>query len=107
MKPSFLIFLMRNPEKITTHPHHITFHEAFPLPNLFSHCLFICSCANQQVKRSWFRNLLMHGFNFLVSRVAVQGIQDTQCGFKLFSRRAAQEVSHLTFFRPAVVDVTI
>jgi dolichyl-phosphate beta-glucosyltransferase len=31
----------------------------------------------------------MHGFHLLVSVLAVRGIRDTQCGFKLFSRRSA------------------
>ena len=33
----------------------------------------------------------MYGFNFLVVMLSgVHGISDTQCGFKLFSRRAAR-----------------
>jgi len=40
-------------------------------------------------KRAWYRNILMHGFHFLVSLLCVRGIRDTQCGFKLFSRSAA------------------
>jgi dolichyl-phosphate beta-glucosyltransferase len=31
----------------------------------------------------------MHGLHFLVSTLAVKGVRDTQCGFKLFSRSAA------------------
>lgn len=38
-------------------------------------------------------------FNLLVRLLAVGGIRDTQCGFKLFSREAAQEV-----FSRATVD---
>jgi len=41
-------------------------------------------------KRSVLRNILMYGFHFLVSFLCVQGIQDTQCGFKLFTRKSAQ-----------------
>jgi len=44
--------------------------------------------------RKWYRNILMYGFHILVSLLAVRGIRDTQCGFKLLSRRAAQ---HLFF----------
>ncbi len=40
-------------------------------------------------KRHWIRNFLMHGFNTLVKFLCVQGIKDTQCGFKLFNRGAA------------------
>ncbi|XP_053600348.1 dolichyl-phosphate beta-glucosyltransferase [Plodia interpunctella] len=40
--------------------------------------------------RSVFRNILMYGFHFLVWLFTVKGIKDTQCGFKLFTRRAAR-----------------
>jgi len=41
-------------------------------------------------KRKWYRNILMYGFHTLLGIFGVRGIKDTQCGFKLFSRRAAQ-----------------
>ncbi|CAH2004447.1 unnamed protein product [Acanthoscelides obtectus] len=41
--------------------------------------------------RSPFRNFLMRGFHFLVWLLAVKGIKDTQCGFKLLTRTAAKE----------------
>lgn len=35
----------------------------------------------------------MLGFNFLVQTLSgIRGIKDTQCGFKLFSRRVARSV---------------
>ncbi|XP_068187525.1 dolichyl-phosphate beta-glucosyltransferase [Antennarius striatus] len=40
-------------------------------------------------KRSVFRTFLMYGFHFLVWFFCVRGINDTQCGFKLFTREAA------------------
>lgn len=40
--------------------------------------------------RSFFRTILMHGFHFLVWLFAVRGVRDTQCGFKLFTRRTAR-----------------
>ncbi|XP_028177362.1 dolichyl-phosphate beta-glucosyltransferase [Ostrinia furnacalis] len=40
--------------------------------------------------RSVFRNILMYGFHFLVWLFTVKGIKDTQCGFKLFTRKSAQ-----------------
>lgn len=40
--------------------------------------------------RSFFRTILMFGFHFLVWLFAVRGIRDTQCGFKLLTRRAAR-----------------
>ncbi|OQR87398.1 dolichyl-phosphate beta-glucosyltransferase, partial [Thraustotheca clavata] len=36
------------------------------------------------------RNFLMYGFHLIVSMLCVNSIHDTQCGFKLFDRRAAQ-----------------
>lgn len=44
------------------------------------------------VKRSFVRNLLMYSFHMLLKTVGVREIQDTQCGFKLFSRQAAKAV---------------
>lgn len=41
-------------------------------------------------KRNPLRNLLMHGFHFAVWLLCVRGVKDTQCGFKLFSRKAAR-----------------
>jgi len=41
-------------------------------------------------KRKWYRNILMWGFHILVDILCVKGIADTQCGFKLFTRKAAQ-----------------
>jgi len=41
-------------------------------------------------KRKWYRNILMWGFHILVDLLCVKGISDTQCGFKLFTRRTAQ-----------------
>ncbi|PSC74459.1 Dolichyl-phosphate beta-glucosyltransferase [Micractinium conductrix] len=43
-------------------------------------------------KRSALRNFLMHGFHLLVMAVVGNEIRDTQCGFKLFSRGAAQQL---------------
>ncbi|CAG9858381.1 unnamed protein product [Phyllotreta striolata] len=40
--------------------------------------------------RSIFRNILMHGFHFLVWIFAVKKLKDTQCGFKLLTRDAAR-----------------
>uniref|UniRef100_A0A224XTH8 Dolichyl-phosphate beta-glucosyltransferase n=1 Tax=Panstrongylus lignarius TaxID=156445 RepID=A0A224XTH8_9HEMI len=44
--------------------------------------------------RSFFRNFLMHGFHFVVWVLAVRTIRDTQCGFKLFTRRTAELLFH-------------
>ncbi|ORZ00675.1 nucleotide-diphospho-sugar transferase [Syncephalastrum racemosum] len=44
------------------------------------------------VKRSFVRNLLMRCFHKLVYTLGIRGIEDTQCGFKLFTRKTAQLV---------------
>lgn len=43
-------------------------------------------------RRSIPRTILMYGFHFAVFLFGVRGIRDTQCGFKLFTRSAAQRV---------------
>lgn len=44
------------------------------------------------VKRSLLRNILMYGLHTILRIVGVGHIRDTQCGFKLFSRSAAQQI---------------
>ena len=39
-------------------------------------------------KEPWYRHFMGRGFNLLVQIVAVPGVLDTQCGFKLFSDKA-------------------
>jgi dolichyl-phosphate beta-glucosyltransferase len=36
----------------------------------------------------WYRHIMGKGFNFVVQLLAVRGIRDTQCGFKLFTAEA-------------------
>jgi dolichyl-phosphate beta-glucosyltransferase len=43
-------------------------------------------------RQPWMRESAGRVFNLFVRAVAVPGLGDTQCGFKLFTRRAAQEV---------------
>jgi dolichyl-phosphate beta-glucosyltransferase len=43
-------------------------------------------------KRTAVRNFLMHGFHALVTLVVGNTIRDTQCGFKLMTRKAAQMI---------------
>jgi dolichyl-phosphate beta-glucosyltransferase len=43
-------------------------------------------------RQPWYREWLGRGFNTAVQCLAVPGILDTQCGFKIFTARAAQEV---------------
>ena len=44
------------------------------------------------IKQPWYRFLLGRAANFLIQCTLVDDIKDTQCGFKLFSRQAAQDI---------------
>jgi dolichyl-phosphate beta-glucosyltransferase len=57
------------------------------------------SASRIEVRQHPLREALGRAFNAVVRAVAVGGIHDTQCGFKLFTRRAAD-----TLFREARVD---
>jgi dolichyl-phosphate beta-glucosyltransferase len=44
-------------------------------------------------KRAWYRNILMHINNLFVHKlIGISDIKDTQCGFKLFTRKAAHDI---------------
>lgn len=44
------------------------------------------------IRQPWYREFAGRSFNLLVQLLAVPGIHDTQCGFKLFRQEAAREV---------------
>lgn len=49
----------------------------------------------------WYRHLMGKVFNSLVQLVAIRGIHDTQCGFKIFETKAARDLfSRLIVYRP-------
>jgi len=48
--------------------------------------------ARLEVRQPFHREMMGRTFNLLVQAIAVPGIQDTQCGFKLFTSRAAEEL---------------
>jgi dolichyl-phosphate beta-glucosyltransferase len=43
-------------------------------------------------KEPWYRHIMGKVFNMCVQILAIPGIYDTQCGFKLFSAKAAQQL---------------
>lgn len=45
-----------------------------------------------EVRQPFYREMLGRAFNKAVQLLAVPGIDDTQCGFKLFTRKCAQDV---------------
>lgn len=40
----------------------------------------------------WYRHLMGKGFNFGVKLIAIRGISDTQCGFKLFAQEVVKDL---------------
>uniref|UniRef100_A0A8C9U5Z7 Dolichyl-phosphate beta-glucosyltransferase n=1 Tax=Scleropages formosus TaxID=113540 RepID=A0A8C9U5Z7_SCLFO len=58
-------------------------------------------------QRSLFRTFLMYGFHFLVWFFCVRGIKDTQCGFKLFTREAAQKTFSVLHVERWAFDVEL
>ncbi len=48
--------------------------------------------SNLAIHQPWYREMMGRTFNAFVQRIAVPGIKDTQCGFKLFSGEAAQRI---------------
>jgi len=59
------------------------------------------------VKRSFIRNFLMYGFHMTVYLFGVRNIKDTQCGFKLFSRKAAKLIFPNMHVEGWIFDVEI
>lgn len=45
-----------------------------------------------EIRQPWYREMLGRTFNGVVQMLAIRGIADTQCGFKVFRREASQEV---------------
>lgn len=43
---------------------------------------------SERKREPFHRHLMGKGFNFFVNLIAIQGIHDTQCGFKLFTKEA-------------------
>ncbi|KAJ6519018.1 glycosyltransferase family 2 protein [Mycena sanguinolenta] len=59
------------------------------------------------VKRSLLRNILMYGLHTILRIVGVGHIRDTQCGFKLFSRTAAQQIFPAQHLSTWIFDVEL
>ena len=51
--------------------------------------------ARIEVHQRWFRENVGRAFNVLVRALALPGLKDTQCGFKLFTAQAAREAFSL------------
>jgi dolichyl-phosphate beta-glucosyltransferase len=53
------------------------------------------------------RHLMGRAFNFLVKLLALRGFEDTQCGFKAFSRQAAEDLFHVQKINGIGFDVEL
>jgi dolichyl-phosphate beta-glucosyltransferase len=66
------------------------------LPHLKTHDLVIASRSlagsNVIVHQAFYREMMGRIFNIIVQVMLVRGIIDTQCGFKLMTRRAASDI---------------
>lgn len=58
-------------------------------------------------KRSFVRTLLMKAFHFFVSLLVSNKVQDTQCGFKIFSRSASSAIFKTLHLRRWAFDTEI
>ncbi len=45
-----------------------------------------------EIRQPWYREFLGRCFNKAVQTLAIKGIDDTQCGFKMFTRASAQDI---------------
>lgn len=61
----------------------------------------------QSGQRSLLRNILMYGLHTILRIVGVGHIRDTQCGFKLFTRRAAQKIFPAQHLATWIFDVEL
>lgn len=59
----------------------------------------------ETARRSIFRTFLMHGFHFLVWLLCVRGVRDTQCGFKLLTRKTAKTLFNALHVEQWAFDV--
>ena len=63
--------------------------------------------SNVEVSQPFYRVLMGKTFNLFVRTIAIGGYSDTQCGFKLFTREAAQQIFKRQLFEGFSFDVEI
>ncbi|CAG8493637.1 1812_t:CDS:2 [Acaulospora colombiana] len=59
------------------------------------------------VKRSFIRNFLMHSFHKVLYVLGIREIADTQCGFKLFTRKSALHIFDNIHVEGWIFDVEV
>lgn len=60
-----------------------------------------------EVRQAFYRELMGRAFNLIVQTLLVGGIRDTQCGFKMFSARAAEKIFPLQTLAGFSFDVEL
>ncbi len=60
-----------------------------------------------EVRQAFYRELMGRAFNLIVQTLLVAGIRDTQCGFKMFSARAAEKIFPLQTLSGFSFDVEL
>ena len=48
--------------------------------------------SNLEVRQPWYREMLGRSFNMAVQTIGIRGIDDTQCGFKMFTAAANRDI---------------
>ncbi|MFN3729658.1 MAG: dolichyl-phosphate beta-glucosyltransferase [Fimbriimonadaceae bacterium] len=48
--------------------------------------------SNLEIRQPWYREMLGRAFNLAVQALAIRGIEDTQCGFKVFTRKSCDDI---------------
>jgi dolichyl-phosphate beta-glucosyltransferase len=48
--------------------------------------------SNLEVRQPWYREMLGRSFNMAVQTIGIRGIDDTQCGFKMFTAAANKDI---------------
>lgn len=48
--------------------------------------------SNLEVRQPWYREMLVRSFNMAVQTIGIRGIDDTQCGFKMFTAAANKDI---------------
>jgi dolichyl-phosphate beta-glucosyltransferase len=60
-----------------------------------------------RTSQPFFRRLLGRTFPFIVNILVLRGFKDTQCGFKLFTKQAAERIARLTRIQGYCFDVEL
>ncbi|MBU1016850.1 MAG: dolichyl-phosphate beta-glucosyltransferase [Patescibacteria group bacterium] len=61
---------------------------------------------SSRISEPYYRHLMGRVFNLWVRIIAVKGIEDTQCGFKLFNKKSAKEIfAHLKIYGEGAPEI--